>query len=103
MDPVKYLLHGLTVRFAPLHDKGRLRAANELLTFGRRPGETVDQLLSRFEVVRSGAHSDGGGASVGAESAALLLLRACGASREQFSQLTAFLNHRLPQNEPLLA
>jgi hypothetical protein len=99
VDPVTYLLHGLTVRFAPLDDEGRLRAANELLTFSRRQGENVDDLVSRFEVVRARAQMDGGGASMSSESSSLLLLRACGVSHDQFQQLTGFLHHRLPHNE----
>ena len=54
----------LSVRFGPLVDEVRLRAAQDLLNFGRRQGEGTDTLLSRFEIVRQRAQAEGGEATV---------------------------------------
>ena len=98
LDPVSFLLHGLQVRFAPLDEENRLRAAQDLLSFGRRAGESVDTLISRFEITRQRARDEGGGA-ISLETAALLLLRACGVSAEQFQSLTQPFGYRLPTTE----
>ena len=98
LDPVSFLLHGLQARFAPLDEETRLRAAQDLLSFNRRQGETVDTLISRFEITRQRARAEGGGA-VSLETASLLLLRACGVSAEQFQALTQPFGYRLPENE----
>ena len=87
LDPVSYLLHGLSARFGPLDEESRLRATQDLLSFSRRQGETVDTLISRFELVRSRARNEGGGV-LSVEIAALILLRACGVSSDQFQTLT---------------
>ena len=102
LDPVSYLLHGLSMRFGPLDEEHRLRAATDLLSFRRRQGESVDALISRFDVTRQLAQRDGGGA-VSTETAALILLRACNVSSAQFQTLTQPFGLRLPANEPELA
>eukprot|EP00971_Amphidinium_carterae_P327509 6458914-Amphidinium_carterae.1 len=100
MDPVSYLLHGLSTRFAPLEEENRLRVVSELLAFSRRPGESIDALLTRFELVRLRALREGGGAAqLGPEPTALMLLKACGVSHHQFLQLTQGIGHRLPATE----
>ena len=98
LDPVSYLLHGLSSRFAPLDEESRLRAVQDLLSFTRRNGETVDTLISRFELVRARARTEGGG-MVSIETAALILLRACGVSSEQFQTLTQPFGLRLPNTD----
>ena len=98
LDPVSFLLHGLQVRFAPLDEENRLRAAQDLLSFSRRSGESVDTLISRFEITRQRARDEGGGA-ISLETASLLLLRACGVSAEQFQSLTQPFGYRLPTTE----
>ncbi|CAE7581720.1 RE1 [Symbiodinium sp. CCMP2592] len=98
LDPVSYLLQGLQSKFAPLDEETRLGAAQDLLTFTRRQGETVDTLISRFELTRQRARDEGGGA-VSIETGALLLLRACGVSSEQFQTLTQPFGLRLPNTE----
>ena len=99
LDPVSYLLQGLSHRFAPLDDESRLRAAQELLSFSRRPHESIDALITRFELVRSRARQEGGGAQVSTETASLLLLRACNCTSEQFQSLTLPFGYRLPSTD----
>lgn len=98
LDPVSFLLHGLSTRFAPLDEENRLRAAQDLLSFSRRQGETVDALVSRFDITRQMARREGGGA-ISVETAALILLRSCGVSSEQFQVLTQPFGLRLPAND----
>lgn len=99
LDPVSYLIHGLSTRFGPLDDEVRLRSAQDLLSFSRRNGETTDTVLSRFDIVRQRARADGGGATVSTETAALILLRAVGVNHTQFQQITQPFGYRLPATE----
>ena len=99
LDPVSYLIHGLSQRFSPLDDEIRIRAAQDLLHFQRRGNEPVDVLITRFETIRTRARAEGGGANISTESAALILLRAVGVSAEQFQRLTQPFGLRLPTNE----
>ena len=98
LDPVSFLLHGLSARFAPLDEENRLRAAQDLLSFTRKPNETVDALISRFDITRQRAQNEGGG-MMSLETASLILLRSCGVSGEQFQALTTPFGLRLPTNE----
>ncbi len=103
LDPVSFLIHGLSTRFSPLDDEIRIRAAQDLLQFQRKGNESVDVLITRFETIRSRARAEGGGANVSTESASLILLRAIGVSSEQFQRLTQPFGLRLPNNEAELA
>ena len=98
LDPVSFLIHGLSERFSPLDDEIRVRAAQDLLQFGRRGNESVDVLVSRLETIRCRARAEGGGANISTESA-LILLRAVGVSSEQFQRLTQPFGLRLPNTE----
>ena len=99
LDPVSFLIHGLSQRFSPLDDEIRIRAAQDLLHFQRRGNESIDVLVSRFETIRSRARTEGGGANISTESAALILLRAVGVTAEQFQRLTQPYGMRLPNTE----
>ena len=99
LDPVSFLIHGLSVRFSPLDDEIRIRAAQDLLHFQRRGNEPVDVLVTRFETIRSRARAEGGGANLSVESSALVLLRAVGVNAEQFQRLTQPFGLRLPSTE----
>ncbi|CAE7258960.1 unnamed protein product [Symbiodinium natans] len=90
---------GLSARFAPLDEENRLRAVQDLLSFSRRQGETIDALISRFDITRQMAHREGGGA-ISIETAALILLRACAVTSEQFQTLTQPFGLRLPMSDP---
>ena len=99
LDPVSFLIHGLSTRFSPLDDEIRIRAAQDLLHFHGKGNEAVDVLITRFETIRARARTEGGGANISTESAALILLRAIGVSAEQFQRLTQPFGLRLPNNE----
>eukprot|EP00971_Amphidinium_carterae_P191460 3798994-Amphidinium_carterae.3 len=102
LDPVSYLLNALQQRFAPLSEETRLRATSSLLQFQRQNNESVDSLLSRFELVRMRASAEGGG-TLGVEPASLILLRAVGVSQHQYLNLIQPFGNRLPQSEQELS
>ncbi len=52
LDPVTYLLASLQDRFAALDQETRLAGMTEMLAFNRRPGESINDLLARYEIVR---------------------------------------------------
>ena len=60
VDPLTYVVTHLADRFAVLGEESRLAAMTELMTFSRRQGETIDQLLSRFDLVRQRAQDPRG-------------------------------------------
>ena len=60
LDPVSYLLVGLETRFAQLADETRLAAMNELTAFQRKPHESINAVLARYQLVRQRANADGG-------------------------------------------
>ena len=97
VDPLTYVVTHLAERFAVLGEESRLAAMTELMTFSRRQGETIDQLLSRFDLVRQRAQ-DLGGFGLTPEGFSWLLLRACGVNDTQLLQLLHPLQGRLPQN-----
>jgi hypothetical protein len=47
LDPVSYLMAALQDRFAALDEETRLASMTEMLAFARRPGESINALLSR--------------------------------------------------------
>ena len=49
LDPLSYLVVGLHARCAPLGEETRLQAMTDLLSFGRRNGEGINQVLTRYE------------------------------------------------------
>ena len=61
VGPVTFIIASLAQTFAPLSEEVRLQALNELMTLHRRPGERIDELQSRFRVLRHRAQSQGAG------------------------------------------
>ena len=53
-------MHTLAERYAPLGEETRLRAMTDLFNFDRRSGESVDDLLTRFDITRTVATNEGG-------------------------------------------
>ena len=99
VDPVTYLLTHLATNFAPLGEEARVSALTDIMNFGRRPGESIDGLLSRFMAVRHRAASGGAGMVMNWEGMSFTLLRACGVNNQQFMQLLQPFQHRFPNNE----
>ena len=101
LDPLSYLVVGLHARFAPLGEETRLQAMTDLLSFGRRSGEGMNQVLTRYEIVRQRARTEGFFA-MSTEGCAFQLLRACGVSANQMMHLLQPFNTNLPANEQQL-
>ena len=101
LDPLSYLVVGLHARFAPLGDETRLQTMADLLSFGRRNGEGINQALTRYGIVRQRARTEGLFV-MSAEGCALQLRRACGVSTNQMMQVLQPFNTNLPANEQQL-
>ena len=90
MGPVSYILAGLAMRYGQLGDESRLQAITEYQCFNKYPGEHIDELLSRFIVVRIRAQDDGG-FQQSIELHALHLMRAMNLNPQQYTMfLTPF-------------
>ena len=70
----------------------------DLLSFGRRNGEGINQALTRYEIVRQRARTEGF-SDMSTEGCALELLRSCGVSTNQIVQLLQPFNTNLPAKE----
>ena len=70
----------------------------ELQNFTRRRGETVNELLTRFELVRDRAATDGNH-TITREGFALAVVRAVGIHEDQQMLLLAPIQGRMPNNE----
>ena len=98
LDPVSYILTVLAIRFAQLDDESRLQSMTELWAFDKQPGEDINSLLARYDVVRERAYREGNFALTW-EGASLQLIRACGIGANQLISLTQPYGGRLPTNE----
>ena len=101
LDPLSYLVVGLHARFAPPGEETRLQAMTGLLSFGRRNGEGINQVLTRYEIVRQRARTEGLFV-MSTEGCALQLLRVCGVSTNQMMQLLQPFHTNPPANEQQL-
>jgi hypothetical protein len=88
----------LQLRFANLEEESRLQSMTEMLAFARKPGENVNALLARYEVVRQRAANEGRFV-MSIEGCALQLLRATGVQPAQLTTLFQQFGGRLPMNE----
>jgi hypothetical protein len=98
-DPLTFLMHALSERFAALGDEIRLTSITELFGFSRsHPGERVDELLVRFDVARQKAQ-EYGMLTLSPSGLAWLLLKACQVSEQQLLQLLQPFQGAFPQTE----
>ena len=98
VDAVTYIMHILADRYGQLGKEVRLKAIKEFMDFDRRHHETIDELLTRFEILRNRAVENGQFA-MSFEGTSYMLLRACRVNDQQFLMLTQPTNRRLPNNE----
>ncbi len=59
LEPVPYLIQGLQKRFAPLDEEARIAAMMEIMRFQRKGNEDFDSLVTRFDIARQKARSEG--------------------------------------------
>ena len=57
VDGVTYLIAALQARWGQLEEENRLTAMTEYMAFTRHPNESINNLLTRFEVVRQRAEN----------------------------------------------
>ena len=86
VDALTFLVRTLAERYAPLGEETRLRAMTDLFNFDRRHGESVDDLLTRFDVTRKFATQEGG-VGVNVQALNWFLLKAARPSDQRLPQL----------------
>ena len=92
------LVQVLARRYAPLDAESSTKSIAEFLGFRRLPGEGIDGVLVRFEVLRLRAQN-AGGFVMGPQGLAWLLLQALQIGPEGWDRLLAPLQGALPQHE----
>ena len=98
VDPVTFLLRNLQTRFAALEEETRLTAMTEMMAFARRPGEGINALLARFEIVRTRAFTESG-YTMAIQGYSLLLLRCCNINAHQLPMVLQPWGGRHPATE----
>ena len=99
VDGMTYIMSVLAERYGQLGEELRLKVVKEFMDFDRKASESIDDLLTRFEIVRHRA-TDTGNFQMSFEGIAYMLLRACRVNDQQFLMLTQPTGGRLPNNEP---
>ena len=95
------LVRTLAQRYAPLEGEVSTKAVSDFLNFSRIPGEAIDALLVRFDVLRNRAMLRGG-LGVNASGLSWLLLKALNLSADLVDRLLQPLGGQLPQDDPQL-
>ena len=88
----------LARRYAPLEAENTTKSIAEFLSFRRQPGETIDSLLVRFDILRNRAQNRAGFA-VNLTGLTWLLLQSLGLGVEAWDRLLAPLGGQMPQND----
>ncbi|CAL1164796.1 unnamed protein product [Cladocopium goreaui] len=88
----------LARRYAPLEAENTTKSIAEFLAFRRQPGETIDALLVRFDILRNRAHARAGFA-INLTGLTWLLLQSLGLNAEAWDRLLPPLGGQMPQNE----
>ena len=98
-DPTTYILHVLGERYAQLGEETRLRVMTDLMMFEKRRNERIDDLLTRFDVIRQRVAGQGGVINMNYEGLSWLLLRACQPNDQQLLMLLQEFQGRYPNTE----
>ncbi|CAE8605145.1 unnamed protein product [Polarella glacialis] len=97
-DPMTFLMHSLSERYAQLGEETRLAAITELMTFQRNGHERIDDLITRFDIIRQRAN-DQGQMALSVQGLTWILLRACQVNDTQLMQLLAPMQGLFPGTE----
>lgn len=92
------LVNVLARRYAPLEAENTTKSISEFLSFKRMPGETIDSVLVRFDILRNRAQARAGFA-VNWTGLSWLLLQSLGLNAEMWDRLLAPIGGLMPQNE----
>ena len=98
LDTVSFLLSALHARFMALEEESRLTAMTEMLAFARRPGESINSLLARYDAVRNRAATEGQFV-MSVEGCALQILRSVGIGAQHLFTLLQPFQGQLPRDE----
>ena len=98
MTGLMYLLQNIGEKFAPLEVELSARAMNDMMNFHRQHGESIDALLSRFEMVRTRAMTRGG-MGMTYEGLTWILMKAVGLNADQWDRCLDQLQGRMPNND----
>ena len=92
------LVQTLARRYMPLEQEMSTRAISDFMNFDRIPGESIDALLVRFDVLRARAQQRGG-FGINHGGLAWILLRSLRLNAEQTDRLLQFIGGALPHND----
>jgi hypothetical protein len=98
VDGPTYILNLLSERYAQLGEESRLRTTTNLMQFRKRHNERIDDLLTRFDVLRQRAETQGG-IDMNYEALTWLLLSACNPNEHQLLMLLQDFRGRYPTTE----
>ena len=96
-DPMTFVMHALSERYARLGEETRLAALTELMQFTRRGREGIDALIARFDIVRQRAN-DEGQITMSVQGLAWILLRACQVNDQQLMTVLQPTTGLFPSN-----
>ena len=97
-DPVSYLLHGLHANFGQLDEETRLASMTEIFKFNRRPNESTDSLLARFDMVVHRSREEGN-VEFNVPVRAMMLFRCLSIGARELQDVLRPLGGRFPQTE----
>jgi len=86
VDPMTYIMHTLAERYGQLGEEVRLSAIAELFNFAPHSHERIDDLLTRFDILREPAQAEGQ-MHMSVQAVVWLLLQASHVSDNQLQQL----------------
>ena len=92
------LVQTLARRYLPLEQEQSTRAISDFMNFDRIPGESVDALLVRFDVLRARAQQRGG-FGINHGGLTWILLRSLRTNAEQTDRLWQLIGGALPNND----
>ena len=98
VDPLTYIMHALAERFADLGEELRLTSITDLFNFSRQGNERIDELITRFDLIRQRSF-DLGQLTMSITGLAYILLRACEVNDSELLQLLLPLQGRFPNDE----
>ena len=96
--PTTYILNILAERYAQLGEESRLKAMTDIMTFNRRGNERIDDLLTRFDIIRQRAAGQGG-VAINHEGLSWIILKACQPNDHQLLMLLQEFQGRYPAND----
>ena len=92
------LVQHLARRYAPMEQETSTKAISELLNFCRMQGETIDELLVRFDILRNRAIVRGG-LGINVQGLSWMLLRAMQIGPEEWDKFLHFNGGQLPHDQ----